>query len=302
VSRYKPHGTSSLTKDGYGITDWVIWNEPNLRSQGEFWTGSHEEYLQLLRAGYEGAHAADPDCNVLNGALADLYWDEGAMDLVSALEQLYDPDGDGDLADGGRPFFDTLNIHIYQIGMPTTEWYADRLQAVLQVMDRFGDSQKPIWITETGYGSIADPLVDSPFVDEEAQAASIPMIYETCAAVSRVERVFWWSLRDYYSDASATNTAMEAHHGLLRANFAPKPAYLAYGRLTGNLEQVLTLGGTTDATGAAAVVVPASFISRPGSYLVFADIGGDAFGGDGESGLVAVESFTATPAEQEEQD
>ena len=302
VSRYKPHGASPLTKDGYGITDWVVWNEPNLRSQGGFWTGSPEEYLQLLRAGYEGAHAADPDCNVLNGALADLFWDDGESDLITALERLYDPNGDGDASDGGRPFFDTLNIHTYQTGTPKADWYTGRLQAVMQVMDRFGDSQKPVWITETGYGSITGPVADSPYVDEETQAEAALLIYETCSAYPRVERVFWWSLRDYYSDASATNLAMEAHYGLLRANFAPKLAYLAYGRLTGNFDRVLTLGSETDVKGTAGLTVPASFVSRPGRYVVFAGTGVSIVEGQGKTGLVAVASYTALSAEQKEQD
>jgi len=278
VDRYKPHGTSPLTSDGYGITDWVMWNEPNMSSDsetpspGEFWTGSLEAYLHLLRAGYEGAHAADPDCNVLNGALADVFWAESESDLVTALERFYDPDGNGDAADGGRPFFDTLNVHTYQLGTPDSAWYETRLEAIRQVMERFGDEQKPVWITETGYGSAAVPPADLSYVDEETQAAAVRLIYETCSAYPQVERVFWWSLRSYYSDASASNQAMEAHYGLLRANFAPKPAYLAYAQLTGRVGQVLTLSTTTDSSGAAQVIVPASFVDRSGTYVALATL------------------------------
>jgi GH35 family endo-1,4-beta-xylanase len=278
VDRYKPHGASPSTSDGYGITDWVIWNEPNVRpgrdapAPGEFWTGSLEEYIELLRAGYEGAHAADPDCNVLNGALADVYWEAGELDLITSLERLYDPDGDGDTADGGRPFFDTLNVHTYQAGTPDPVWYTERLEAILRVMTRFGDEDKPIWITETGYGTATALAEGSPYVDEEVQANAVPLIYETCLAYPQVERVFWWSLRDYYSDAAGTNPAMEAHYGLLRANFAPKPAYLAYTRLTGSAGDVLRLSAVTDEGGVAQVRVPPSFVARPGSYVVFAEL------------------------------
>ena len=278
VNRYKPHGASPMTSDGYGITDWVIWNEPNVRpgqdapAPGEFWTGSLEEYVQLLRAGYEGAHAADPGCNVLNGALADVFWEAGELDLVTSLERLYDPNGDGDTADGGRPFFDTLNVHTYQSGTPDPAWYTDRLEAILRVMSRFGDEDKSIWITETGYGTATALAVDSPYVDEETQAEAVRLVYETCSRYPQVERVFWWSLRDYYSDDSAANPAMEAHYGLLRANFAPKPAYLAYARLTGSVGQVLNLTGVTDEQGVARDSVPASFVTRPGPYVVFATL------------------------------
>jgi hypothetical protein len=287
VNRYKPCGQSRLTADGYGITDWIIWNEPSVSAAGEapqpgqFWIGSLEEYIQLLRAGYEGAHAADPNCNVLNGGLADVFWAVGKGDIVTALERLYDPNGDGNAADGARPFFDTLNVHIYPPGAPDAAWYRERLEAIARVMERFGDADKTLWITETGYGSLSpspdfgrgdggeDPL-PSPYVDEETQAHAVRLVYETCATFPQVQRVFWWSLRDYYQDGSAANQAMEAHYGLLRANFAPKPSYLAYGDLTGSVGETLVLTTTTDERGIARLVVPSSFVTRRGKYVVFA--------------------------------
>jgi hypothetical protein len=281
VNRYKPYGQSPLTSAGYGITDWVLWNEPSVSGPGEapqpgeFWIGSLEQYVQLLRAGYEGAHAADPGCNVLNGGLADVFWAAGELDVVTALERMYDPDGDGDAADGGRPFFDTLNVHIYQTGTPDAAWYEERLEAIVRVMERFGDADKPLWITETGYGSVAHPPAGSSYVDEETQAQAVRLVYEACAAFPQVQRVFWWSLRDYYQDGSAANEAMEAHYGLLRATFAPKPAYLAHGHLTGSVSETLTLTATTDAEGVARVAVPASFVARQGRYVVFATLDGE---------------------------
>jgi GH35 family endo-1,4-beta-xylanase len=282
VNRYKPHGTSRLTADGFGISDWVIWNEPNARSRqespgpGSFWTGTIEEYSLLLRAGYEGAHAADPGCNVLNGALADVFWAENDLDLITALERLYDPNRDGNAQDGGRPFFDTLNVHTYQLGEPDEAWYRERIEAIQQVMERFGDAQKPIWITETGYGSIEIPVPGVPYLDEQAQADAVRLIFETCAGYSRVERVFWWSLRDYYVNATAANQAMEAHYGLVRSSFEPKPAYLRYGQLTGHLDKIVTLTGVTDVTGAASIQVPASFVDQEGIYVAFVKLDGIA--------------------------
>jgi hypothetical protein len=282
VSRYKPHGTSPLTADGYGITDWVIWNEPNLRpagmapEPGDFWTGSLEEYLLLLRAGYEGAHAADPGCNVLNGGLTDIASPEGGLYLPRALERFYDPNGDGEADDGARPFFDILNLHLYPFDTPDAEWYAGRLTSITKVMQRFGDGQKPIWITETGYGSAMGPLDDSPFVDEGTQAEGVALVYQATATHPQVERVFWWSLRDYRHNAAVTNPAMEGHYGLLQATFEPKPAYLAYGKLTGRVGDVVTRTGLTDEEGVARVVVPGSFVAQPGTYLVFATLNGAA--------------------------
>ena len=64
--------------------------------------------------------------------------------------------------------------------------------------------------------------------------------------------------------------------GLLRATFEPKPAYLAYGQLTGRLGDALTLASVTDKAGQAQVTVPASFLTQPGEYIVFVTLEGTA--------------------------
>lgn len=276
VRRYKPNGTSPLTHNGYGIKDWVIWNEPNVHTfqenpePREFWIGSLEEYILLLRAGYEGAHAADPETNVLNGGLADVFWASGESDLITSLERFYDPDGDGDAGDGARPFFDTLNIHTYQIGKPDASWYQERLDGVLGVMDRFGDEQKAIWITETGYGSTGhDTIAENQLDDEHIQGDAVSMIYRTCATYPQVERVFWWSLRDYYAIAPVTKSAMEAHYGLIRTDWAPKQAFLTYSQLTGRTELVTTMTVVADKDNTAKVEIPSKIITQSGIYTVF---------------------------------
>ncbi len=305
VERYKPYGTSPLTADGYGIRDWGIWNEPNVNPAGQaplpgaFWTGSLEAYIQLLRAGYEGAHAADPGCNVLNGALADVYWQAGEADLATALERFYDPNGDGDASDGGRPYFDTLNIHIYQLGAPEIGWYTQRFEIVERIMRRFGDDDKPIWVTETGYGTASPPdtAIDdaSPYVDEATQAEAVRLVYQAMAEHPRVERIFWWSLRDYYHDASAANQAMEAHYGLLRSDFSPKPAYWAFARLAPGSRSALKLGGLTDENGAASFVIPADFAAQPGRYVVFAALSPQA--GQARPAPLIAPFYSAAPVE-----
>ena len=284
VNRYRPYGAFAETRYGYGITDWVIWNEPNVQPDGRdplpahFWYDSLESYIQLLRAGYEGAHAADPSCNVLNGGLADVYWKPSEGDLITAVQRLYDPDGDGNAKDGGRPFFDTLNLHIYPPGLDTTGnldpyWYRDRLEAITRVMDRYGDADKKIWITETGYGSMPEratslPEGSLPLIGEQDQAQAVPFIYETLAAYPQVERVFWWSLRSYSANPAINNTSMEAHYGLVQVDFLPKPAYLAYMKMAAGAGLVYSAVVGLGAEGITVVDIPPD--QAQGGYLVVA--------------------------------
>jgi polysaccharide biosynthesis protein PslG len=285
VDRYKPGGSSGLTTGEFGIRDWVIWNEPNVRPHGEdplpgeFWTGSLEHYIQLLRVGYEAAHAADPGCNVLNAGLADVLWEPGRADLITSLNRFYDPNGDGDAADGGRAFFDTLNIHIYPLEHKDPYWLQQRLEDVFAIMDRFGDGKKRVWLTETGFGSVpASPFyrsnqqIPEPFLSEGGQARMVEMIYAALAGYHRLETIFWWSLRDYYHDGSATNPSMEAHYGLLRADFSPKPAYLAYAEMVGGERQPLHIEAEIGEDGLAQVLLPGTFIDRPGNFIIFSSL------------------------------
>ncbi|PKN88410.1 MAG: hypothetical protein CVU46_01190 [Chloroflexi bacterium HGW-Chloroflexi-8] len=286
VNRYKPFGQSTYVKDGYGISDWVIWNEPNVQPQGKdplpgnFWIGELEAYIQLMRAGFEGAHAADPSCNVLNGGLADVYWRQGEADLVTAVERLYDPNGDGDAGDGARPYFDTLNIHIYPPVNLTPEeindWLQYRIDAISRVMDRFGDDGKKIWVTETGFGSVpsSNNLNETPqpdnlmWLDEKGQSDSMLIMFEKYVQFPKVETVLWWSLRDYYINQTGENQAMEAHYGLVNADFSPKSSYLAYARMVGGMDILFSSEINIGSFGRQMVVIPKNVISRAGNYLV----------------------------------
>lgn len=110
------------------------------------------------------------------------------------------------------------------------------------------------------------------YVSEEEQANAISLVFETALSYPQVERVFWWSLRDYFSDSSANNQAMEAHFGLLHANFAPKPSYFSYAQFTGYGGSTLTLSAEFDENGNALLKIPASFIDQEGTYILFAQL------------------------------
>jgi hypothetical protein len=40
-------------------------------------------------------------------------------------------------------------------------------------MERYGDENKTIWITKTGFGSVVTTATESPYLSEEAQAESL---------------------------------------------------------------------------------------------------------------------------------
>lgn len=209
VNHYKPGGTLAQQQgwtDGYGITDWEVWNEPN---NPQFWRHDLKDYAQQFASLYKAAstaiHQGDPSAQVM--------YDEAGTAIDTAIA-----------ATGAG--HDILAIHTYTGGLdPDAALASPTLPRGGQgtapaAISQFVSQGKPVWITETGYttdGTVtyrqqADYLVRS-FMDFFAQGVS---------------KEFWFKLRE---DGPGT----ENEYGLVYQDFSPKPAYLAYATMTSRL-------------------------------------------------------------------
>lgn len=130
----------------------IIWNEPNVTLEWGFRPVDPEGYVELLKAAYARAKAANPEVWVLAGALAPTLEPEGsdlAMNDLVYLERMY--------AAGARDYFDALAVHAYGLSLPPDEPPAEdainfrRVELVRALMDAQGDAGKPIFITESGW-------------------------------------------------------------------------------------------------------------------------------------------------------
>lgn len=153
VNRYKPGG--SLVQqynipDGKGIRHWEMWNEPDL---SWFWDSSLADYARLLKVGYLAAKQADPNTNVLFGALANNF---ELADYYQDVLQIYTNEG----GEGNQNFYhDIFATHSYFYAWQS--WY--HVYRASQTMAAFGFS-KPIWLNETGVAAWNDypgPVWDS---------------------------------------------------------------------------------------------------------------------------------------------
>jgi hypothetical protein len=145
------------------VHSWEIWNEQNLASNA----GGNVEvapYVNLLKAGYRGVKAGNPNAIVLFGALTPNGIDDPsiAVDDVLFLERAY-AWNDGEI----RDYFDVLGAHPGSNNNPPDtmwpdnpgpgEWtthgsfYFRRVEQLRQVMVDNGDSGKQIWLTEFGW-------------------------------------------------------------------------------------------------------------------------------------------------------
>lgn len=146
------------------VEAWEIWNEQNLAYEVNG-TVRVADYVELLKAGYEGVRAGDPNARVVFGGLTPNGVNDPAIaiDDLEYLTQIYQYNG-GEIAQ----YFDVMGMHVSSThNPPDTMWpdnpsdeqgynddesfYFRRAEQLWDVMVASGDSAKPVWITEFGW-------------------------------------------------------------------------------------------------------------------------------------------------------
>ncbi len=238
------------------VQAYEMWNEQNMAGEA----GGFVEigpYFELLRQGWLGVRRNDDRAVVLFGGLTPTGDTDPriAIDDVDYLRQFYAyRNGEG------RQYFDALAAHpgsmsnppdtrfpngpgtcpdvaIERYGAaPGTCWngspsfYFRRIEEQRAIMERAGDAEKQIWLTEFGWDS--------------CQGLPAPRGYEYCRAVSEEQQrdyivrafqigrdewpwmgvMFLWNLN--YAVISASDDEKHAW-GVLRSDWSHRPAYEA---------------------------------------------------------------------------
>ena len=196
------------------IADWQLWNEPN---SPLFWKPSPDAdgYLKLLRAFHSAVKDTDPSAHILLGGLFPTPH-EGTP-LEDFLAALYEG--------GGRDLFDAVALHPYA---RTPRDAIERVEQARRIMRRFGDAEKPIWITEVGWASRGTPpgLVVGP----SGQADYVRQVFQLASDEREdlgIAGVVWYSLND------TPGPLWVGHCGLFTVEGTPKPAWDAYAEVAG---------------------------------------------------------------------
>ncbi|MGC9346968.1 MAG: GH39 family glycosyl hydrolase [Anaerolineae bacterium] len=206
--------TVSHFKDQVSV--WEMWNEPDIHDV--FWTGTPEQYAQLLKVGYQAAKAANPDATVLFSGLA--YWHDPDF-YLQVLDALAAMPG----AAESNYYFDVMSLHLYSsiyIIRPT----ASAIQA--NVAERVGPH--PLWLTETGvpvwdeYDQANNNYKLNRATAEEAAAFVIEGYAEARAA--GIDKSFFFRTHDdHMTDFSGQ---VPEYFGLIRDDLTFRPSYVAY--------------------------------------------------------------------------
>lgn len=197
---------------------WEIWNEPNLAS---YWEPQDDMagYLDLLKASYKAARAANPGCHILNGGLSIMN--------TGDVERFYEK--------GAKNYFDIFNVHLF-VGATGVPDIGERLvktsQDIRGIMAKYGDGQKQLWVTEIGFHGVPeDALVKNGILKykprEGQQAALLTKAFSAAIKSGKIDKIFWAFFQDtqnHFSDGAD-------YYGLIRGDFTRKPAYDAYKKL-----------------------------------------------------------------------
>ena len=131
------------------IRYWEIWNEEN----GEDFykpLPNAGEYVVILKAAHDTIRTIDPNAKVvlgglqMNGIIPNPW---APLKVENFLQEIYDA--------GGKRYFDVVNIHPYVLATKEQgpAYEAKLVRDTVLVMEKNGDGQKPLWITETGLGT-----------------------------------------------------------------------------------------------------------------------------------------------------
>jgi len=234
------------------VTYIQLWNEPNLENE---WAGSPvrpADYAAMLRVGAERVRAANPDAVVLAAALAPTIEPGPAggyanMSDLLYIQGLYDA--------GAAPYFDVVTLNPYglkyspyvdhSVGLrsnqfpravfrPPDRFDFSRPLAVRAIMERNGDTRKPIWAAEFGWNTVPSTWTGekSPWehVTPSQQARFLQQAYQRARdewpwmGVMNV-----WYLREPVDVNPRDPTP---YFALLHQDWSPTPGYLALQRMS----------------------------------------------------------------------
>ena len=181
AKRYGPNGTFWTERPMVPkrpVRHWQFWNEPSLT---QFWKDRpwEKDYVALVRAARTAVRKADSGARIVLAGLPNRSWPE--------LEKVYKLKA--------RNLFDIVAIHPFtsRVGGVLTI-----LRNVRDVMRRYGDRKKPLWVTELSWTSARDKAAWTygNETTERGQAKKLAEAYVMLAknrSELKLQRVYWYT-------------------------------------------------------------------------------------------------------------
>jgi hypothetical protein len=200
-------------------TEWIVWNEPNLRY---FWGGRPgvRHYLTLLRITYAALKAGDPNAVVLTGGLFEHARAGFGAPASKFLARLY-------RLPGAKGYFDGVALHPFS---EKPKGVVANVARSRRVMNRHGDGGAPILVDEFGWTVSGVGFKFSPFratLGQQANRLAITYRLLDSRPDLGISTAMWFSWRDGAEDLWIYRM------GLFDTNGQPRPAWTAFARAAG---------------------------------------------------------------------
>jgi cellulase (glycosyl hydrolase family 5) len=189
-----------------------VWNEPNLPP---YWSGTPADYAGMVNAAVAAKQEVGSSTLILAGALAS-----GAVDYLNRLYA------------AGMSGQDGISLHPYSMyctvvclltdPSPPEAPFRAAITRIHDVMVARGD-RSGLWLTEFGFASC--PALPT-CVSESQQAQWIVKSIRIASCYPYVKGLVPFTIRDIPGDP-LFGQIFDAHFGLLRTDFSPKPSYSA---------------------------------------------------------------------------
>jgi polysaccharide biosynthesis protein PslG len=224
VHRYGPGGefwSDNPAIPRRPIRVWQIWNEQNgpVAYQPR---PSPEGYAELLGIAARAIKSSDPDAQVLLGGMFGHPGDPESIPAPEFLDRLY-------AIPGVAGSFDGVAVHPYS---PRIAGVESQIVAMRRVLERNGDPELPIWVTEIGWGTSASG--DGRLVETvDGQARRLEQAFGLVR--SKRERwniagVMWFSWRDTPRSQAVCDWCYSS--GLIDVHDDPRPSWAAFAGFT----------------------------------------------------------------------
>lgn len=232
--RYGPNGsfwTENPSLPKRPVRHWQFWNEPSL---GHFWSDQpwERDYVALVRAARAKVKQADSGSRVVLAGLPNRSWPE--------LEKIYKLKA--------RNLFDIVAIH------PFTAQVSGVLKILRlnrQVMAKYGDRKKPLWVTELSWTSARGKAAWTygNETTERGQAKKLTAAYEMLAerrSELKLQRVYWytWLTLDSHPNYPFDYAGLSRLEG--DASITRKPAFGDFRKTALALQRCKTKSGMAD--------------------------------------------------------
>ena len=206
----------------------VIGNEPNLSYEWGYRATTPQDYVDLLKVVYPAVKKANPDMQILAGALAPTIEPEGSpwgLNDLLYLQGMYEA--------GAAPYFDGLAVHSYGLTFPAEAEPGEdllnfrRTELLREIMVVNNDGDKQMYITETGWND--HPRWTRGVRPGQRIAYTLDALAYAEANWPYVEMMGLWAFRF----PAPTKSYMD-YYTLVTPEFIEKPIYTALQEYSGN--------------------------------------------------------------------